>query len=155
MAIAPTLQRHLDQNVTYDVIAHEPTMSSARTAQTCHISGDLLAKGIVLRHDSGYLLAVIPATHHIRFTELRMRLGDNVELANEDEIARLFKDCARGAVPAIGDCYALDVIVDDSIEKQPEVYMEGGDHATLIRMGQAQFARLTGEAMHGRFSAHD
>jgi Ala-tRNA(Pro) deacylase len=100
MAIAPTLQRHLDQNVTYDVIAHEPTMSSARTAQTCPISGDLLAKGIVLRHDSGYLLAVIPATHHIRFTELRMRLGDNVELANEDEIARLFKDCARGAVPA-------------------------------------------------------
>ena len=33
MAIAPTFQRYLDQHVTYDVIAHEPTMSSMRTAQ--------------------------------------------------------------------------------------------------------------------------
>src|SRR5437763_9728133 len=48
MAIAPTLQRYLDQTVTYDVIPHEPTLTSQRTAQICHISGDRLAKGIVL-----------------------------------------------------------------------------------------------------------
>jgi Ala-tRNA(Pro) deacylase len=63
MAIAPTLQRYLDQYVTYRVIPHEPTMSSMRTAQICHISGDCLAKGIVLRHDDGYVLAVLPTSH--------------------------------------------------------------------------------------------
>jgi hypothetical protein len=46
MAIAPTLQKYLDQNVTYEVIPHEPTLSSMRTAEACHISGDGLAKGI-------------------------------------------------------------------------------------------------------------
>ena len=44
MAIAPTLQKYLDQNVTYDVIPHQPTLSSTRTAEACHISGDGLAK---------------------------------------------------------------------------------------------------------------
>ncbi len=154
MTIAPTLQKYLDQTVTYRVIPHEPTMSSMRTAEICHISGDSLAKGIVLRHDGGYVLAVIPASHHIRLPEVRTQLGQDVELASEGEIAQLFRDCARGAIPPVGECYAVDVIVDDSIEEQREVYMEGGDHATLISMDHAQFALLTAEARHGRFSAH-
>jgi Ala-tRNA(Pro) deacylase len=33
--------------------------------------------------------------------------------------------------------------------------MEAGDHETLLHMGHAQFARLTANAPHGRFSAHD
>jgi Ala-tRNA(Pro) deacylase len=155
MTIAPTLQRYLDQNVTYEVIPHEPTLSSMRTAEACHISGDGLAKAIVLRRDGGYMLAVLPASHHIRLAELRRQIGDNVDLADEKEIDALFRDCAHGAVPPIGECYGLDVIVDDSIQEQPEVYLESGDHETLLHMSQAQFTRVTGQARHGRFSVHD
>jgi Ala-tRNA(Pro) deacylase len=155
MALAPTLQKHLDQNVTYEVITHDPTMSSTRTAQACHVSGDCLAKAIVLRRDGGYMLAVLPASHHIRLPDLRQQIGDDVAFADETEIGRLFPDCALGAVPAVGECYDLDVIVDDSIQEQPEVYLEGGDHTTLIHISQAQFARLMSGARHGCFSAHD
>ena len=155
MAIAPTLQKHLDRNVTYDVLTHDPTMSSTRTAQACHVSGDRLAKAIVLRHDGRYLLAVLPATHHVRLADLKVQIGDDVDLANEDEIKRLFPDCAPGAVPPVGEAYELDVIIDDSIEAQPDVYLEGGDHTTLVHLDQAQFARLMAEARHGRFSVHD
>jgi Ala-tRNA(Pro) deacylase len=42
--------------------------------------------------------------------------------------------------------------VDDSIEAQPEIYMEAGDHETLLHMSHAQFARLMENARHGRFS---
>ena len=155
MAIAPTLQKHLDRNVTYDVLTHDPTMSSTRTAQACHVSGDCLAKAIVLRHDGRYLLAVLPATHHVRLADLKLQIGDDVDLANEDEIKRLFPDCAPGAVPPVGEAYELDVIIDDSIQAQPDVYLEGGDHTTLVHLDQAQFARLMAEARHGRFSVHD
>jgi Ala-tRNA(Pro) deacylase len=155
MAIAPILQRHLDRNVTYDVLTHDPTMSSTRTAQACHVSGDRLAKAIVLRHDGRYLLAVLPATHHVRLADLKTQIGDDVDLADENEIRRLFPDCALGAVPPVGECYELDVIVDDSIQAQPDVYLEGGDHMTLVHLDQAQFARLMAEARHGRFSVHD
>jgi len=155
MSIAPTLQRHLDSNVTYDVMMHDATMSSTRTAQACHVSGESLAKAIVLRRDGGYMLAVLPASHHIRLADLKHQVGDDVALADESELRKLFPDCALGAVPAVGECYGLDVIVDDSMQERPDIYLEGGDHMTLVHVNRAQFARLMSEARHGRFSAHD
>jgi len=155
MAIAPILQKHLDRNVTYEVLTHDPTMSSSRTAQACHVSGERLAKAIVLRHDGRYLLAVLPASHHVNLADLKTQVGDDVDLADEEEIRKLFPDCALGAIPPVGECYELDVIIDDSLQAQPDVYLEGGDHTTLVHLDQAQFARLMAEARHGRFSVHD
>ncbi len=153
MTIAYTLERYLDaKNVKYDVIAHPPTSCSMETAETCHIPCDRLAKAVVLRDEVGYALAVLPASHHIRLSELRRQFGDDVNLATEREIEELFEDCVRGAVPAIGECYGLDMVVDESIEEQPEIYFEGGDHATLVHMTHAQFAKMTAAARHGRFS---
>jgi Ala-tRNA(Pro) deacylase len=154
MAIAPTFQRYLDQNVIYDVIAHEPTMASMPTAQACRIPGDRLAKGVVLRDATGYMLAVLPATHHIRMRDLHLQFGNDVELADEAEIDELFQDCVHGAVPPIGECYGLDMIVDDAIDGQGDVYLEAGDHETLVRLSRLQFAKLTADARHGCFSVH-
>ena len=156
MTISPTLHKYLaDQGIEYDEIPHVLTMSSARTAQACHVPGDRLAKAIVLRRDGSYMLAVLPASHHLRLADLRARFGDDIAIASESEIDRLFEDCAHGAVPAAGICYGIDVIVDDSIQIQPEIYIEAGDHETLLHLGRAQFARLTANALRGRISADD
>jgi Ala-tRNA(Pro) deacylase len=156
MTIAPTLRKYLAaEGVQFGEIPHEFTMSSNHTAEACHIPGDCLAKGVVLRRNGDYLLAVVPASHHVRMSDLRTELGDNVDMANEAEINRLFRDCAHGAIPAVGKCYGLEMIVDDAIEAQPEVYIEAGDHQTLLHLTRAEFVRLTADAPHGRFSAHD
>ena len=156
MPIAPTLHKYLAaENIQYDEIPHVLTMTSARTAQACHVPGDRFAKAIVLRRDGGYMLAVLPASHHLKLSDLKERLGDDINMASEHEINELFMDCAHGAVPAAGKCYGLDLIVEESIQKEPEIYMEAGDHETLLHMSRAQFARLTADAMHGRFSTHD
>jgi Ala-tRNA(Pro) deacylase len=154
MSIAPTLQRYLEaESIQYDVIVHEPTMSSTRTAEACRISGNCLAKGIVLRRGSSdYVLAVLPASHHIHLADLRKQLGDDIQMAKEAEIDPLFPDCAHGAVPAVGQCYGLPLVIDDNLEMLPQVYMEAGDHQTLIRMDHSQFAHLTAGAPHARFS---
>src|SRR5437016_5884649 len=102
MTVAPTLQKYLDQTVNYELISHDATMSSSRTAEACHVSGNCLAKGVVLRRDGGYLLAILPASHRIHLPALRMQLGDKIDLASEDEIMQLFGDCERGAVPPVG-----------------------------------------------------
>jgi Ala-tRNA(Pro) deacylase len=154
MAIAAIFQKYLDQHVTYDVIAHEPTTSSMRTAQACHVPGDCLAKGVLLRDDTGYMLAVLPATHYVRMHDLRLQFGRDVEFASEGEIDELFQDCAHGAVPPIGECYGLDTIVDEAIDGKGDVYLEAGDHITLVHLSHAQFAKLTADARHGRFSVH-
>ncbi len=154
MALAPTVQTYLvDRGVKYDVIPHELTTSSQDTAEASHIPPDRLAKGILMRDRQGYLLAVLPASRHIRISDIRTDLGDQVGLASEDEIGAVFWDCARGALPPFGECYGLDVIVDTSINQQPELYCEGGDHMTLVRLSQAEFARLNSQARHGAFTS--
>jgi Ala-tRNA(Pro) deacylase len=155
MTVAPTLQKYLDQRVTYDLIPHAPTPSSTRTAEACHVPGEALAKAVVLRRDGGYMMAVLPASHHLHLSALKSQLGHQVDLASEKEIAELFVDCDIGAIPPVGECYGLDVIVDDSIDARRDIYLEGGDHATLIRMKGDQFAELTAKAWHGHFSTHD
>ena len=57
-----------------------------RTAEASHVSGDRLAKGIVLRRDGGYMLVVLPASPYIRLGALRAQLGGDVEFDREDEI---------------------------------------------------------------------
>ena len=101
------------------------------------------------------MLAVLPASRHIRLPDLKVQIGEDVDLADEGEIKALFPDCALGAVPPVGECYDLDVIVDDSIGEQPDVYLEGGDHTTLVHVDRAQFARLMAQARHGQFSVPD
>ena len=50
MSFSPTLSKYLAaENIKYDEIPHELTMTSSRTAEACHVSGDRLAKAIVLR----------------------------------------------------------------------------------------------------------
>ena len=154
MALSPTLQKYLaDQRVAYDVIPHERTTSSLGTAEKSHIFADSFAKGILLRDWQGYWLAVLPASRHARLSDLRADLGERVGLASEKEIAQVFRDCARGAIPPFGECYGLDMIIDSSIDEQPELYCEGGDHATLVHVSRAEFARLNGKARHGSFAS--
>jgi Ala-tRNA(Pro) deacylase len=79
-----------------------------------------------------------------------MRLG----LATENEIAKLFHDREFGAVLRAGAAYGLAVIVDESVINLPDVYLEGGDHATLVHLTGDAFRRLMKDARRSRFSDH-
>lgn len=156
MAIAITLKEYLaDRRIDYDVITHRETASASRSAEACNISGDRLAKAVIVKDAAGYLIAVLPASHHIRLGQLSRLLARDLDLASEQEASALFPDCATGAFPALGSAYGLEVVVDDSLARLPDVYLEGGDHANLLRLGGEQFRGLTEQARHGSFSAHD
>jgi Ala-tRNA(Pro) deacylase len=153
MAIAIALARYLDQRgVKYDVVEHSHTATALESARTSHISLDRLAKAVVLKGDDGFLVAVLPASGHIQFGQLRKQLGADVDMANEEQIESLFHDCEPGAVPAIGAAYGLRVIVDDSLASEPEIYLEGGDHASLVHVSGSAFRELMAGARHARFT---
>jgi Ala-tRNA(Pro) deacylase len=155
MPIATTLQQHLvSKHIEYDLVPHPATMSSMDTAEACRVPPNSLAKGVVLRTGEGYVLAVLPASNQIRRADLKRQLGEDFSLASERELGQLFSDCAQGAVPPVGECYGLDVVVEDSIREQSDIYFEGGDHTTVVHVSQAQFAQLTENALHGRFGTH-
>ncbi len=153
MTIAPTLQKYMsDRGIGYDLVPHDPAMTSLGTAKAGHIPSESMAKGVMLSDGRHYTLAVLPASHHLRLSDLRMELGHEFRLASEDEVGQVFRDCDRGAIPPVGACYGVDVIIDDSVGRQPDLYFEGGDHSTLVHMKGADFARLNPQAQHGSFS---
>ncbi len=155
MSIAKTLGRHLTQaGVGFDVVSHPRTLSSTRTAEAAHVSGERLAKAVVLHDEQGYLLAVVPSTHRLELAAVQLLVERSMSLATEVEIADLFGDCELGAVPPVGSAYGLNVLMDDSLADQPEVYFEAGDHRSLVLVNGADFDALMGEARRGRFSHH-
>jgi len=153
MAMAISLQRYLVKNhIPYDVMTHTPTQYSMATAQAAGVPAGALAKSVVLRDEQSFLVAVVPATHNLQLGRLRRQLARPVRLATEEEVQSLFADCAVGAIPPLGPAYGLEVIVDDSLTDNPEIFFEGGDHQALIHVAGADFQRLLPNAVHGRFS---
>lgn len=153
MGIALTLQEYLDDNhVPYDVMRHKRTHCAYDTARASHVPGDRLAKAVVLTREGGFVVAVVPATARVRLDVIERALRCPVDLATEDEISELFPDCDLGAVPAVVEAYAVDVFIDESFDKQPEIYLEGGDHRSLVHMTGASFRSIMKDARRARIA---
>ncbi|MEM7021546.1 MAG: YbaK/EbsC family protein [Pseudomonadota bacterium] len=156
MTIAPRVARYLaDRSIPHGIVPHAPTPTASRAAQASHISGDQIAKGVVLRDGDGFMLAVVPASHHVSLDMLAVWLGRPFEIATERDASDLFPDCDVGAIPPVGQAYGVDVLLHENLAELPEVCFEGGDHENLVRVTGADFARLMDTAQRGRFSLHD
>jgi Ala-tRNA(Pro) deacylase len=155
MSIPKTVQNYLKENsIKYDILHHAYTSTSMGTAQSSGISGEAIAKSVVLEDDDGYIMAVIPATHHIELGQLGHQLHRHLGLATERELSELFNDCDLGAIPAIGQAYDMDVVVEDSLLNRADIYFESGDHTDLIHITGQEFQRIMNNVHHGRFSRH-
>jgi Ala-tRNA(Pro) deacylase len=155
MAIALTLKSFLrEHHVDYDVVAHPRTLTSMETAAEAHVPGDRLIKCVVIEDDQGYLMVALPSTHRLDLGQLHRQLQRNLGLATESELVGLFKDCEIGAIPPIGPAYGIEIVVDDSLLQENDVYFEAGDHEELIHVSGKQFQDLITGARHGRFSHH-
>lgn len=153
MGVAMTLREFLDDNhVAYDVIAHKETGCSSMTARVSHVPGEGLAKGVVLKWDEGFLLAVLPTTRHVDLESVGQIVSGPVTLATEDEASRLFPDCDEGAVPALAAAYGVPAVIDEELCDRADIYFEGGDHRSLVHISGEHFDRLMCGAPHARFS---
>ena len=155
MAIAITLQEYLQNHESeYEIIEHRRTDSALHTAEAAHVPGDRMAKSVLLGDDESYLLAVIPATHHIEFDELAQLTGRNLFLISEEELQQAFADCETGAVPPTGMPYGIETMIDVALLQQPDLYFESGDHGKLVHISVEAFRDLEEDAVIAEFSSH-
>lgn len=76
MGIAITLAQYLlDRDVAYELVPHPHTETASATAAACGVPADSLAKAVVLKGGDGFMLALLPASRHIEFDELRRVLS--------------------------------------------------------------------------------
>ncbi|MGC2629287.1 MAG: YbaK/EbsC family protein [Rhodomicrobium sp.] len=156
MGIALSLQHYLDgQGVPYEVTTHERTVRSTQTAKASSIHGNNLAKGVVMKCEQGYLLAIVPASRHVRLDALEWWLRQPVGLATEAEVSRIFSDCELGSIPPVGAAYGITAVVDGTLEGYEDIYFEGGDHRSLVHLKGTAFNRLMAGVPHAHISGRN
>ncbi|MFQ5356007.1 MAG: aminoacyl-tRNA deacylase [Mariprofundaceae bacterium] len=155
MPIARSIRTYLEKHgVKYDVITHNHTLSSMKTAQAASIPGDQLAKTVILKDGEGYLMAVLPSTHHLDIDLLNSLLYRDLELVDETELESLFLDCEPGALPPVGPAYDMQAIMDSFLSGLADVYFEAGDHRELIHVSGKAFRLLQEKSGRGRIGYH-
>ena len=154
MPISTRLVSYLNERLErYEVCEHAHTDTSAQTARCAHVPPRHLAKSVILEDENGCVMAVVPADQRVHIGELARLLGrHDLHLSDEARVKTLFRDCAPGAVPALGMAWGMETIVDQTLATAPEVYIEAGDHEQLIKLTREDFKALTREARHAQFS---
>jgi Ala-tRNA(Pro) deacylase len=142
------------RHIPFERIHHRPAYAANRTAQVLHVRGKDVAKTVLLRTDRGYVLAVVPATHRLDLAELQKQLGyEDVELAGEGEMDRLFPDCEPGAIPPFGSIYNLPTLMDESLAADEKIVFDAQSHEEAIRMSYKDYEAIE-HPVKCRFAHH-
>jgi Ala-tRNA(Pro) deacylase len=131
-----------EQQVPFETLLHPPAFTAQNRAKFLHVPGRQVAKSVFLKGPKGFLLAVLPATHHVDTVRLAEMLGGPVRLANDAEIAETFCDCEWGVVPPFGALYGLSVVMDELLTSESWIVFEGNSHLEALRMQCRDFEEL-------------
>jgi Ala-tRNA(Pro) deacylase len=130
------------QQIDFESLPHPPAFSAQKRAKYLRLPGRQVAKSVLLAGPSGYLLAVLPATHQVDTKALAEHLGGPVRLASDREIADVFPDCEWGVVSPFGRHYGLATLLDDSIKSDAPLVLETHTQFESIRLLCCDFERL-------------
>lgn len=138
------LKDFLDSNhIKYLVIAHSRAIPAQVVAESAHISGQQLAKTVIVKLDGKIVMVVLPASLKVDLANVKNFTGaGNVELASEKEFNGLFPDCELGALPPFGNIFGMDVYMDNKLSKEKEIAFNAGSHSECIKLAYNDFARL-------------
>ena len=131
-----------EQHIDFERLPHPPAFTAQKRAKYLRLPGHQVAKAVLLTGPTGYLLAVLPATHQIDTRSLAEHLGGSVRLANDREITEVFTDCEWGVVPAFGTRYGIVTLLDDSITPATWIVMETHTRFEAIGLLCRDFERL-------------
>ncbi len=155
MTTVTRLNRYLNEhNIRFQTVNHPQSHSSWQSAQKANILPMSLAKGVVLEdHEGRHLMAVLPANAKVSLSVLNEELEAKYHLVKEQEVYRLFEDCEHGAIPPVGNIYHMAMVCDQFLTELDHVYLEAGDHETLIKLDKEAFGKLMSHSKCLRFGA--
>lgn len=154
MSIVTRVSAYLDdRHIHYQLRRHAPSHNSLSSAITSHTPATQLVKAVILEDSEGQkLMAILSASHKISLITLNEMLNRQFHLIKETALYQLFADCDHGAVPPIAELYNMDRVYDQYLLQQPYLYLEAGDHESLIEVTRDEFLRLMQGAKTFHFS---
>lgn len=147
------MERFLDKHmIPFDLIAHPHTHSSAETARAAGIPAERLAKGVLLDGLDCQMVAMIPADQEIQLGRLSVEHEMEFSLAEESSVSELFADCEPGVIPGLPNAWGVEMVWDDALMEQPDIYLEAGDHERLLHIETRYLREAFGDAPHCHFT---
>jgi Ala-tRNA(Pro) deacylase len=139
MRVAVFLQQ---QQVDFEFLPHAPAYSAPQRAKHLRLPGAQVAKAVLLRGEASFYLAVLPSTHQVDTELLSQALAQPIRLANDREMADVFRDCEFGVVPPFGTLYGLPTLLDEALEPNSTIVFEGQTSVEAIRLRCQDYERL-------------
>jgi Ala-tRNA(Pro) deacylase len=140
--IPETIDRYLkDHHLAYEHTVHSRAVAAQRLAAAEHVTGDRIAKPVVVSVDGVLALAVVSATEKVDVEALRRATGaTRVDLVPESAFEGRFAPCEVGAEPPLG-VFGLPMYVDANLAREPWIVMRGGTHEDAIRIETSEWLR--------------
>lgn len=152
MSLSSRLQCHLmSSGIDFELVKHPAAPTMLAAARRANLPAHGVAKSVVVHHEDGYAMAVLPADRKVNLNALQDLMHYRLGLAREEELYDLFFDCAPGAIPPVGSIYGLKTVVDHELDENEWVWFEGGDHRTMVKTSHDGFVRLMGHVEHASF----
>ncbi len=138
------IQEYLKENkARFEIHEHSPAYTAQEVAAEEHVSGDRLAKVVVVKAGKGFAMCVLPASYKLDMEKVASALdNEKVRLADESELAKLFPDSEVGATPPFGNLYNLPTLLDNHLGEEEEIIFQAGTHRQSIRMKFKDYAAL-------------
>lgn len=135
---------YLEENqVKFTRIIHSTAYTAQVIAHRAHISGNMLAKTVVLKDpEENFLMAVLPANYQIDMEKISEVYGNKLMLATEDEFRKLFPGCETGGMPPFGNLFGLPVYISETMGKCEDIVFNAGNHRELLQLQCNDFKRL-------------
>jgi Ala-tRNA(Pro) deacylase len=131
-----------EQLVPFETLLHPPAFTAQKRAKFLHLPGRQVAKAVLLAGPQGHVVAVLPAPDHVDTAAVAAALGGPVRLAEDAEVAAVFRDCEWGVVPPFGTLYGLPVLLDEGIPPDALMVFETTTHGEAVRLLCRDFERL-------------
>ena len=153
MAISKKIIQYLDDNkYKYEIVEHKTTYTAWDTAQTEKIKPTEVAKALVMKADSDYVLAMLPANRNLDKQKLLKTINANRKKAGAKNYKKI--DFAKeawmkkslpgkvGATPPFGKIIKIDIFIDSLLAKNKKIYLGSGEYTNSIRVNTGQYLKI-------------
>ena len=141
-----------EAQVPYAVVPHPPAYTAQDEAAATHVPGRDWAKVVVCFIDGEPVEAVVPAPSVVNLERLlELAGGNDIRVAEEGELDRLFPGCELGAMPPFGLLFGQTVYVDAVLALERDIVFNAGTHREAIVMRWHHFVKMVNPIV-GRFA---
>jgi Ala-tRNA(Pro) deacylase len=160
MAIPKKIINFLEKaKVKYEIIEHKTVFTAFDKSQTLKVPEKIVGKTLILKSNNSLFFVLVPANKNLDLKKIKKKVGkdaerpkEKVELAPERLIKKKIKGVKLGAIPPFGNLWGFQTFVDNSIKKEKEIILNGGDWNFSIKIFTKDLKKLIPDLVFGSFS---